>query len=257
MTRILPRALAAAICLTASTAMAADLKICVEGAYPPFSETTADGSVIGFDIDIANALCGEMGKSCEMVQTEWDGIIPALIERKCDAIIASMSITEDRKRVIDFSKKYYQTPAKFIAAKDAGLTDTPEALNDAVVGVQRGSIHQQFMEGEFPDVELKLYGTQDEVYLDLQAGRIDAAMADSIAMDDGFLKTEAGAGYAFFGQDYSIPKYHGEGAGIGVRQGEEELRDGFSAAIEAIRASGVYQEIQATYFDFNIYGSGV
>ncbi|MEM9764823.1 MAG: lysine/arginine/ornithine ABC transporter substrate-binding protein [Pseudomonadota bacterium] len=257
MTRLLPRALAAAVCLTASTAMAADLKICVEGAYPPFSETTTDGDVIGFDIDIANALCGEMGKSCDMVQTEWDGIIPALIEGKCDAIIASMSITEDRKKVIDFSEKYYQTPAKFIAAKGSGLTDTPESLAGKVVGVQRGTIHQQFMEGEFPDVELRLYGTQDEVYLDLQSGRIDAIMADSIVMSEGFLKTDAGTDFEFFGQDYSIPKYHGEGAGIGVRQGEEELRDGFSDAIQAIRTSGQYQEIEAKYFDFSIYGSGV
>lgn len=249
-------AAATAVSLLAGTAAAADLRICVEGAYPPFSETNAQGEVVGFDIDIANALCAEMGKSCEMVQTEWDGIIPALLERKCDAIVASMSITEERQKVIDFTNKYYQTPAKFIARKDAGLTDTPEGLAGKVVGVQRGTIHQDFMEGEFPGVELKLYGTQDEAYLDLQAGRVDAVIADSIAMDDGFLKTEAGADYAFFGQDYSIPKYHGEGAGIGIRKGEDELREAFNAAIDAIRASGEYETIRSKYFDFDIYGGG-
>ncbi|MEL6775056.1 MAG: lysine/arginine/ornithine ABC transporter substrate-binding protein [Pseudomonadota bacterium] len=251
------RTLAAILCIAATPALAADVDICVEGAYPPFSETTPAGDVIGFDIDIANALCTEMGKSCEMVPTEWDGIIPALLEGKCDAIIASMSITEERKQVIDFSEKYYQTPARFVGAVDAGLDSTAEALAGKTVGVQRGTIHQQFMEGEFADVELKLYGTQDEAYLDLTAGRVDAIIADSIAMDDGFLKTEAGEGYAFFGEAYSIPKYHGNGAGIGVRQGEEELRDAFSAAIEAIRESGEYQTIQSKYFDFDIYGSGV
>ncbi|MEO0426436.1 MAG: transporter substrate-binding domain-containing protein [Pseudomonadota bacterium] len=251
------RYVAAAVCLLATPAIAADIDICVEGAYPPFSETTASGDVVGFDIDIANALCDEMGKSCEMVQTEWDGIIPALLEGKCDAIIASMSITEERKQVIDFSEKYYQTPAKFVAASDAGLEDTAEGLADKVVGVQRGTIHQDFMEGEFPDVELKLYGTQDEAYLDLAAGRVDAVIADSIAISDGFIKTEAGEGYAFFGQNYSIPKYHGDGAGIGVRQGEEELRDAFTAAIKAIRADGTYEKIQSKYFEFDIYGAGV
>lgn len=248
-------ALAAVIALvTGGAAAAADLRICVEGAYPPFSETTPDGAVVGFDIDVANALCAEMGKTCEMVQTEWDGIIPALLERKCDAIVASMSITEDRKQVIDFTGKYYQTPAKFIAAKDAELTDTPEGLAGKTVGVQRGTIHQDFMESEYPDVELKLYGTQDEAYLDLQAGRVDAIMADSVAMDDGFLKTEAGADYAFFGADYAVPEYHGEGAGIGVRKEDTELKAALDAAIAAIRANGSYDEIGAKYFDFDIYG---
>jgi len=246
---------AAAIAAFAGPALAADLRVCVEGAYPPFSETNAAGEVVGFDIDIANALCDEMGKSCEMVQTEWDGIIPALLERKCDAIIASMSITEDRMKVIDFTDKYYQTPAKFVAAKDAGLTDTPEGLAGKTVGIQRATIHQDFMEGEFPDVDVKLYGTQDEAYLDLQAGRVDAVMADSVAISDGFLNTEAGADYAFFGQDYSIPKYHGDGAGIGIRKGEDELKSGLNAAIEAIRANGTYDEIAEKYFNFNIYGS--
>ncbi|MEL6582695.1 MAG: transporter substrate-binding domain-containing protein [Pseudomonadota bacterium] len=246
------KTLSALAVLMASTtvATAMDIDICVEGAYPPFSFTTESGDVEGFDIDIANALCDEMGATCEMVKTDWDGIIPALVEGKCDAIIASMSITEERKQVIDFSLKYYQTPAAFIGAEGAMMDD----LGSKVVGVQRGTIHQDFMEGGFPDVELRLYGSQDEAYLDLVAGRIDAIMADSIAMDDGFLKTEDGAGYAFFGPGYSIPQYHGDGAGIGVRQGEEELRDAFTAAIAAIRANGTYATINAEYFDFDIYG---
>jgi polar amino acid transport system substrate-binding protein/arginine/ornithine transport system substrate-binding protein len=246
---------AAALAGFATSAAAADLRICVEGAYPPFSETNAQGEVIGFDIDIANALCEEMGRSCEMVQTEWDGIIPALLERKCDAIVASMSITEDRKKVVDFTNKYYQTPAKFVAAEDSGLEATQESLAGKTVGVQRGTIHQDFMEGEFPDVDLKLYGTQDEAYLDLQAGRVDAVMADSVAISDGFLGTEQGEGYAFFGPDYSIPEYHGEGVGIAVRPGSEDLKAEFNAAIDAIREDGTYEEIADKYFDFNIYGS--
>ena len=234
----------------AMAANAADINICVEGAYPPFSSTEASGEVVGFDIDIANAVCDAMGQSCEMVKTDWDGIIPALLEGKCDGIIASMSITEERMQVIDFSAKYYNTPARFIGAE--GMME--DALDGKVVGVQRGTIHQDFMEGVFPDVELRLYGSQDEVYLDLSAGRIDAAMADSIAMQEGFLDTDSGAGYAFFGGSYSVAEYHGDGAGVGVRQGEEELRDAFTAGIAAIRENGTYAEINAKYFDFDIYG---
>ncbi|MEO0386703.1 MAG: transporter substrate-binding domain-containing protein [Pseudomonadota bacterium] len=234
----------------ATSAMAADINICVEGAYPPFSFTTEAGTVEGFDIDVANALCTEMGKECALVKTDWDGIIPALLERKCDAIIASMSITEERKQVIDFSSKYYNTPPRFVGPE--GMT--VDGLDRKTVGVQRGTIHQDFMEGEFPNVALKLYGTQDEAYLDLAAGRVDAIMADSIATLFGFLQTDQGAGYAFFGPDYTMPKYHGVGVGVGVRQGEEDLRNAFSHAIGVIRGNGVYDEINAAYFEFDIYG---
>jgi len=239
----------------AGAAQAADLRICVEGAYPPFSATSPSGELVGFDIDITNALCGAMGKQCELVQTEWDGIIPALLERKCDAIIASMSITEERKQTIDFTEKYYQTPAKFVAAADAGLADTPEGLAGKVVGVQRGTIHHNYMEAIYPETELRLYGTQEEANLDLTSGRLDAILADSVAIDDGFLKTEAGAGYAFFGGSHTDPAFFGNGAGIGIRKADSELREAFNAAIEAIRASGAYDEIAAKYFDFDIYGA--
>jgi len=165
-----------------------------------------------------------------------------------------MSITEERKQRIDFSKKYYNTPGRFVAAEGAGLTDAAAGLKGKVVGLQRGTIFQDYMEGELPDVELKLYGTQDEVYLDLLAGRIDAAFADSVAISDGFLKTDAGKGFALFGRDYSEEKYFGEGAGVGVRKGEEALRDAFSAAVKAIRDNGAYKAINDKYFDVDIYG---
>lgn len=244
----------AALALAAGAAEAADLRICVEGAYPPFSWTADDGAVVGFDIDIAEALCAEMGKSCEMVQTEWDAIIPALEEGKCDAIVASMSITDERRQRIDFSAKYYQTPARFAAAEGVDWEDTDAGLAGKRVCIQRGTIHQDYLEAEFPSVELVLYPTQDEVYLDLASGRCDAIMADSIAIQDGFLGTDAGEGFAFFGGDHADPAYHGEGAGIGVRKGETELRDALSAAIGAIRADGRYGAINDKYFPFDIYG---
>lgn len=245
----------AAFMASSTLAQAADLRICVEGAYPPFSATTSSGELIGFDIDMTNALCSEMGRECEMVQTEWDGIIPALLERKCDAIIASMSITEERKQTIDFTNKYYQTPARFVSAEGAELVDTAEGLAGKTVGVQRGTTHHNYMEANFPETELKLYGTQEEANLDLTSGRLDAMLADSIAIDDGFLKTEAGKGYVFFGESHTDPTFFGEGAGIGIRQSDTDLKDALNLAIEAIRASGAYDEIAAKYFDFDVYGN--
>jgi lysine-arginine-ornithine-binding protein len=243
---------AAVLCIATTPALALD--ICVEGAYPPFSETAPDGSIIGFDIDIANALCAQMGESCTMVKADWDGIIPALLEKKCDAIIASMSATEDRKQVIDFTIKYYRSPGRFVARVGTDLDITPEGLAGKRIGVQRGTLHQTYMEQYFPDVEIVTYGNQDEVNLDLTSGRIDAMIGEAIALDSGFLKTEAGKDYAFVGPELFDPAIHGTGAAIGVRKEDAELRDRLSAAIEAIRASGTYDTIRKKYFDIDIYG---
>ncbi len=247
---------AAALAMGISLAQAAEpLRIGVEGAYPPFSWKEADGTLKGFDIDIAMALCDRMGRECELVEQDWDGIIPALLARKYDAIIASMSITEERKKRVDFTKKYYNTPARFVATADTSLDPTPEGMKGKTVGTQRGTIHQCYMEKVFPDTELRLYGTQEEVFLDLQAGRIDASISDSTQANDGFLKTDQGEGYAFLGGVQYLQECHGEGAGIAVRKGEEDLIAAFNKAIQEIRADGTYQQINDKYFDFDVYGA--
>ena len=247
---------AAALAMGLSVAQAADkLRIGVEGAYPPFSWKEADGTLKGFDIDIALALCSEMGRECELVEQDWDGIIPALLARKYDAIIASMSITEERKKRVDFTKKYYNTPARFVATEGSSLDPTPAGMKGKVVGTQRGTTHQCYMEKMFPDTELKLYGTQEEVFLDLTAGRIDASISDSTQALDGFLSTDAGKGYAFLGGVQYDLGCHGEGAGIALRKGEDDLREAFNQAIKAIRADGTYAKINDRYFDFDVYGA--
>ena len=246
--------LAAAAGLTPAQA-GEKLRIGVEGAYPPFSWKEADGTLKGFDIDIANALCAKMGRECELVEQDWDGIIPALLAKKYDAIVASMSITEERKKRVDFTGKYYNTPAKFAAAKEAGFEATPESMMGKTVGVQRGTTHQCYMEKMFPDVELKLYQTQEEVFLDLGAGRIDAQLSDATQTLEGFLNTPAGEKYAFLGDVQFELACYGEGAGIALRKGSDELREAFNMAIKAIRDDGTYQKINAKYFDFDVFGT--
>jgi arginine/ornithine transport system substrate-binding protein len=122
--------------------------------------------------------------------------------------------------------------------------------------VQRATIHDNFVTTVYGnELAVKRYGTQDEAYLDMVAGRVDLLLADSVAMDGGFLQTDAGKDYEFVGPDFSDPEYFGEGAGIALRKGEDELRNMFNAAIDAIRANGKYKAIQDKYFDFNVYGS--
>ena len=230
------------------------IRVGVEGAYPPFSWVESDGTLKGFDIEIAMALCKEIGAECVLVTQDWDGIIPALLARKYDAIIASMSITEERKKKVAFSEKYYNTPAKFARKKGSGITISKAGLKGKSVGVQRATIHDNFITGEFgSDVEIKRYGTQDEAYLDALAGRVDLLLADSIAMETGFLKTDNGKGWEFVGQGYSDPKYFGDGAGIAVRKQNGDLAALFNKAIKTIRANGVYKRINDKYFPFDVY----
>jgi arginine/ornithine transport system substrate-binding protein len=230
------------------------LRIGVEGAYPPFSWKEADGTLKGFDIDIAWALCEKMGRECEMVEQDWDGMIPALLAKKFDAIVASMSITEERKKRVDFSQKYYNTPNNFVGSKGVEYDVSADGLAGKVIGTQRGTTHQCFLEKLFPKSDLRLYGTQEEVFLDLAAGRIDLSFSDSIQAEEGFLNTDAGKDFQFVGPDQFDLECHGEGAGIAVRKGEDQLREALNTAIKEIRADGTYKAINDKYFKFDLYG---
>jgi arginine/ornithine transport system substrate-binding protein len=182
------------------------MRVGVEGAYPPFSYTTADGKLEGFDIDIAMALCNAMGAECKLVAQDWDGIIPALMARKYDAIVASMSITEERKKKVAFTNKYYQTPAKFVTKKGTVKEFSPETLKGKTVGVQRATTHDNYITDNYgKDVKIKRYATQDEAYMDLAAGRVDFLLADSVVISEGFLKKPEGQNYEFVGPDLIDP----------------------------------------------------
>lgn len=232
-----------------------EVRIGTEGAYPPFNFTTPEGELAGFDIDIAKALCKAMGVKCVLVKQDWDGIIPALLAKKYDAVIASMSMTDERKKSVAFAGKYYQTPAKFITKKGAIKKFSKEAMKGKIVGVQRATIHDSYLTDNYgKDVEIKRYGTQDEAYLDLTAGRVDLLLADSVALDEGFLRKPEGKAYEFVGPDLTDKKWFGEGAGIAIRKEDKDLVDMFNKAIKAIRADGTYKQIQDKYFAFDVFG---
>jgi lysine-arginine-ornithine-binding protein len=249
-------AMVLAVGLVAGAANAGQkVKIGTEGAYPPFNAIDKDGNLVGFDVEIAKALCAAAKFECEFVVQDWDGMIPGLIAKKYDAIVASMSITEERKQKVDFTDKYYNTPAKFVARKGADLQISVDGLKGKVIAVQRATIHENFLRDNFGDVvTVNSYATQDEAYLDLVSGRADAGIADSVAIMDGFLSTDQGKDFQFYGPGFSDPKWFGDGVGIAVRKGEDDLREAFNAAIKQIRSDGTYAKINAKYFDFDVYG---
>lgn len=230
------------------------IRIGVEGAYPPFSKTEADGSVTGFDIDLANALCAQMKAKCTLVKQDWDGIIPALLARKFDAIIATMDITEERKKKVAFTDKYQHIPARFVAVKGAQFQATEDFMKGKKIGVQRATTMDLYISDNFPAAKIKRYGSADDAYLDLKAGRLDYVMADSAAITDGLLGKDGGDKFAFIGPKLNDPKWFGEGAGIAIRKKDQDLAEQFNAAIKEIRANGTYKTIQDKYFSFDIYG---
>ncbi|MFT5218405.1 MAG: lysine-arginine-ornithine-binding protein [Planctomycetota bacterium] len=243
-----------ALTMTCVSAQAASLRVGVEGAYPPFSWKEADGSLKGFDIDIAYEICKRLGRDCVLIEQEWDGMIPALLAKKFDTIIASMSITEERKKKVDFTGKYYNTPPGVVAKADAGFARTNAGLKGKRLGVQRATTHQCTAEKMFPDAELVLYASQDEIFQDLANGRLDAQISDSLQALEGFLKLDMGKGYAFLGDMIDDEKCQGIGAGFAVRKKDTDLRDKMSNAIKAMRADGTYKRINDKYFEIDIYG---
>jgi histidine transport system substrate-binding protein len=238
-----------------------EIRLASEGAYPPFNTIGADGNLGGFDIDIGNALCAEMKAKCTWVKQEWDGMIPALNARKFDAVIASMSITADRKKQVDFSDKYYATPLGLVAKKDSPLTPAADALQGKRIGVQRGTVADNFATRfwQSKGVNVVRYAKQDESYLDLTAGRLDAVLADALEADGGFLAKPEGAAYGFrgermFGATPEETAVIGEGVGIAVRKKDTDLKVQFNQALAAIRANGTYETLRKKYFDYDIYG---
>lgn len=255
MKNILKSAVVAAGLAFAAQAGFAEVKIGIAAEpYPPFAAKAADGTWEGWEIEIIDAVCAAMEEECEIVPVAWDGIIPALLAKKIDVIMASMSITEERMKTIDFSNKYYNTPAVIIASKDSDISGEPSSVDGKILGVQVSTIHANYADKYFSDVaEVKTYNTFDEHNQDLFAGRIDAVLADNLALED-FLSSDQGQYFEVKAELDDIEIF-GPGAGAGIRKGEEELVAKVNAAIDAIRADGTYDAISAKYFDFNIYGA--
>lgn len=249
---------AAALALTmgAAVANAEEVKIGIAAEpYPPFASLDASGNWVGWEVEIIHAVCEAAEMDCVITPVAWDGIIPSLTGKQIDAIMASMSITEDRLKTIDFSDKYYNTPTVIVADKSADITATPEGLAGKTLGVQASTIHQTYAQKYFTDAaEIRVYQTQDEINQDLASGRIDATQADSIAMDD-FVKSDAGACCEIKGSVADDPSILGLGIGAGVRKGDDALREKINAGIAKIREDGTYDEITKKYFASSIYGN--
>lgn len=233
---------------SASGAVAAEkIRIVTEGTYPPFSSVNGKGELVGFDVDIAKALCKTMKAECEIVTQNWDGIIPGLMARKYDAVVASMSITEERKKAVDFTSPYYSNKLQFSGPKNKPLDISKAGLRGKTIGAQRATFAAIWFEQNYKGVDLKLYAGQEEVFSDMATGRLDGIIADVYVTYD-WLQSKIGEKFEFKGPVL----YDGDKVGIAVRKGDA-LRERLNSALKTIRENGTYAKINARYFPFDIY----
>ena len=253
------------------SANADKIRIGTEGAYPPWNSKDASGKLIGFEVELAWTLCRYIGQQCEIVEQDWDGMIPALIMRKFDAIMAGMSITDERKKAINFSQGYADEVASLAVMKGSNLEgmQTSEGINltkksgavkkdlktitGALAGktvcVQTATIHQNFLEsGDVGKVNVRTYKTQDEVNLDLASGRCDVALAAAVAFTDYAEKSKKPV--VLVGPTFSGGAF-GNGVGVGIRKDDTELLKAFNSAINKARKNGDISRIATKWFGFD------
>ena len=247
------------------------IRIGTEGAYPPWNSKNEAGKLIGFEVELAWTLCRYIGEQCEIVEQDWDGMIPALIMRKFDAIMAGMSITAERQKVINFSQGYADEVAQLAVMKGSDLEgmDTPSGINLSIGGsdvkkalktitaalagktvcVQTATIHQNFLDsGDVGSVNVRTYKTQDEVNLDLASGRCDAALAAAVAFTD--YAEKSGKPVVLVGPTFSGGHF-GNGVGVGIRKDDTELLKAFNNAINQARKNGDISRIATKWFGFD------
>lgn len=251
--KLLGALLASSVALTASVSASAEtIRIGTEGAYPPFNYYTADGQLAGFDIEIGKALCAEMKVECEFVAQDWDGIIPALLAGKYDMILASMFITDARKKQVSFSEPYQASAMTFVVDKRSGIKDvSPEAMKGMIIGAQGSTTQAEYLLAKYPDSDVRLYPTQDAVNLDLVSGRIDAQAGDIMPMTD-WLSSEDGACCTKVGELITDREYVGDGVGIALRKEDQALRQRVDQALANIIKEGTYQKINDEFFSINL-----
>ena len=227
--------LTALLATAAFSAQARDIQFAMEPSYPPFELTNEKGDIIGFDVDVANAICKEIQATCSFKSQSFDGLVQAIKQKRIDAAISAMDITEARSKQVLFSEPYYDSSASFIAVK--GKTDLASAKN---IGVQNGTTFQQYIVAEASQYTPKAYASLQDAILDLKNGRIDIIFGDTAVLADMLSKE---ASLAFVGDKVTNKKYFGNGLGIAVNKADKALVADLNKGLSAIKANGEYQKI--------------
>lgn len=220
------------------------LRIGTEGAYAPFNYTNADGTLGGFDVEIANAICDDLQMTCEIIAQDWDGIIPGLKAGKYDAIVAAMSVTPERAKQVAFTDPYFSNALVFLAKKDSNFDPTNSSDIDAhSIAAQRSTISSQWLENAYPKADMKLYDTLSNAFLDLGSGRVDAMISDKLPALE-WLGSASGSNYAIKGDEIDI----NDNFAIAVRPNDEALQTKINKSLANLKSNGTYDKIKQKYF---------
>jgi len=243
------------LCL-GSSALAADspklLRIAVNGPYIPFAYENADGSLGGFDVDIAGAICKELGYECEITNVPFDDIIPGIMAGTIDLSVAGMGPTDQRKTLVDFTDRYYRSLSIYIEREGAFAEVTPESVKGKRLGAQADTLQAEHLKQAFGKTStIVTVASHDDVFVLLEKGEVDLVLVDGLPGYT-FLKSDAGVGFDAVGAPLE-PNGDKGWACIAVSKDKPALREAVNKAILNLRRSGEYGKINRNYFDFNVY----
>lgn len=229
----------------------AELRIGAEASYAPFEYKLPNGELAGFDIDIGNAICEKVEMKCVWIEQPFDSLIPGLLARKFDLAHSAITVTEERKKVIDFTDPLYEVSSQLVAAKDSGIDGSDESLKGKTVGVLQGSVQETYARKRWDrrsGVRVTSYMEQSQTIADLKVGRVDAILFESPNAVEGLLNTPDGEAYAFVGEPIINDPIMNNEIAIGLRQGEAELKDKINAAIKELKDEGLIEQFAKKYF---------
>ena len=217
--------------------------------YPPFSKQGPNGEPQGFDVEIAYALCAAMKVTCQLVVQEWNNLIPALNANKFDAILSSMQITEERKKMVDFTQKYYTLPSRLITRRGVNV-EMQTSFKGKKIGVLRTTTQEKFARDYWGQAGAIIiaYNKIPEAWLDLKSGKLEAVFADNVVGEQEFLAKPPGNEFTFTGPYYTDKRYFALGASIAVRKGNHILLQRLNSALDTLQQNGTYQNIQKKFF---------
>ncbi len=245
-------AVLAILALGAGGARADQIRIATEGTYRPFSYFTASGELTGFDVESTLAICKAAGLDCKMVIMELDAMIPALNDRKIDAMAVGMTITEKHKKQVGMTDSIRSAGKQFVSCTPEKFPDTsPDALKGHIIGTQAGTSNADFFQARYAGSDIRLYKSMDEAFQDLGSGRIELALAQT-GVAWGFMQSPEGKGCQFVGEKLEDPKLFGTGVGLSTRLDDAQLRDAFNAGLKKILEDGTYKALNDKYFPFSL-----
>jgi polar amino acid transport system substrate-binding protein len=230
------------------------LRVLTETDYPPFNYYDEEGQLTGFNVDLVRAICRELAVACEINSADWNTLIPSLKDNEADAVVASVAITAKALNEVDFTQRYYSTPARFAARAGSDIGEiSVEALKDRKIAVVQGSAHEAFLRDFFEGAKIMPYPSPDDARAALKNGEADLLFGDGISLMFWIQGTTSSRCCAFKGEGYTEARYFGDGVGIAVKKGNTRLREVLDYALARVKASGRYEELMLRYFPLPLY----